>query len=566
MTSPQEESRERLKRVIENAAFVRSRDIAIVSRGGTTHAQWLFDMRAILMRSDVMNDISLLFWEAFKNQGPIQIGCIESAGIPLMTALVAHAQIHGVQKCNGFFIRKSRKKDGLVKMIEGRIEENVKIVLVDDLINSGRSFVRQVEVLEGVGKKVDTIWMLLRFRDSEFYEYFRKKGIRIRSIFELNDFTDTLDVKNLVVDAKKTLTQDFTVVWKFSSPNPSYFHVVPKSELLLHGDRIYMGSDNGTMWCLNQNDGSVAWSYKVGFHRKSKGISSSPALFENTLYFGAYDGNVYALDSQSGKKRWIFFEADWVGSSPAIAQDLGMVFIGLEFGLWRKRGGIVALDAKNGKKIWQYEMPCFTHSSPIYIKEHRQVVIGSNESAVYMFDAKTGVLQWKFETGSLSDAELNSGFSAYDIKASFAHDKKRDLIIFANMRGEIFFVERKTGHARGSFKAEFGSYSTPVIWHDTVFCTSLDKNLYCIDLDTFQKKWSWDAGARIFATPTSIDDSIYIGSNTGRLTELDPETGAEKSFLTLTERITNKVAYNPQTKRFFIPTFANEIYCVEKIK
>ena len=32
----------------------------------------------------------------------------------------------------------------------------------------------------------------------------------------------------------------------------------------------------------------------------------------------------------------------------------------------------------------------------------------------------------------------------------------------------------------------------------------------------------------------------------------------------LTERVTNKIAY-PSTKRFFVPTFANEVYCLERI-
>ncbi len=40
----------------------------------------------------------------------------------------------------------------------------------------------------------------------------------------------------------------------------------------------------------------------------------------------------------------------------------------------------------------------------------------------YLFDAKTGALQWKFETGKLTEAELGNGFSRFDIKAPFAYD------------------------------------------------------------------------------------------------------------------------------------------------
>jgi outer membrane protein assembly factor BamB len=163
----------------------------------------------------------------------------------------------------------------------------------------------------------------------------------------------------------------------------------------------------------------------------------------------------------------------------------------------------------------------------------------------------------------LSDAERDAGFSRFDIKESFAFDAVNDRIIGANMNGDVFALDRRTGEKRRSFKMEFGSYATPVIHDDAVFVTSLDKNLYCLNL-ALEKRWAWNAGARIFATPVIIDTNLYIGANTGRLTEIDPASGRATSFLQLTERITNRVAYNPSTKRFFVPTFANEIYSVEK--
>ncbi|MDP2655489.1 MAG: hypothetical protein Q8P17_03070 [bacterium] len=46
--------------------------------------------------------------------------------------------------------------------------------------------------------------------------------------------------------------------------------------------------------------------------------------------------------------------------------------------------------------------------------------------------------------------------------------------------------------------------------------------------------------------------------------ELDPETGKETAFFQAVERITAAATYNPKTKRFFVPTFANEIYCLSK--
>ena len=222
--------------------------------------------------------------------------------------------------------------------------------------------------------------------------------------------------------------------------------------------------------------------------------------------------------------------------------DLGLVFIGLEFGLMRKRGGIATIDIRNGKKVWDfYEMPCYTHSSPLYIQKHKQVVIGSNDGCAFFY-AKSGKLLWKCPTGDATEKELDSGFSRFYIKESFAYDPKRDCILFGNRDGVFLSVAREFGRIISSFKADFGFYSTPVIYKDTVLITSLDKHLYCLGLDTLKEQWRWNAGARIFATPTIVENSVFIGANTGRLTELDPETGDEISFCAFTERIQLKPA------------------------
>ena len=514
-----------------------------------------------------MHDIAALFWETFGSHYPFQVGGLESGALPIVSAIISHGFVQEhTQDITGFYIRKSRKKTGLAQMIEGTVLHNRKIILVDDLMNSGESFIRQVEVLGAQGYSVFAVWVLVRFRDEAYYKYFRERNIALYSVFSLDDFSDTLGTHNLVSTSSPSRSTNYRVIWKFKGADPNYFYVVPKSEILVDESRVYMGTDQGTMWALHKTDGSVIWSYTVGSHAKGKGIFSSPKIHNGVLYFGGYDGNVYALDARTGTKKWISFDADWVGSTPAIAEDLGLLFIGLEFGLIRKRGGIIALDLKTGKKKWWFaDMPLFTHATPLYIKEKKQVVIGSNDGAVYLFDAINGKLLWKYQSTILSDDEIASGFSEMDVKASCAYDAAHDRILFLNKKDALVALDRSTGEKKLEFKADFGFYASPLINKTHVYAASLDKHLYCLDLETFALKWQWDAGARIFATPLIIENSLYIGSNSGRLTEIDLETGTELSTLSLTERITNKIAYDPATKHFYVSTYANEIYCVEKI-
>ena len=534
----------KIREVIERQVFVTKDKERIVSQNAA-ESNWLFDFRRVLLKPDVLKAISDVFLEKFGKEFPLQIGGIEVAAIPLITGLVMGLDERG-KKVNGFFIRKSRKKDGLLKMIEGNVTDE-RIILVDDIINSGKSFIRQVEVIESLGKKVDTVFVILRFRDLDYYKYFHDKGINVESLFSLDDFSNSLKVKNRIDKKEEPVPMPFKAERCFKSERPDYFYVVPKSAPMIDDTNVYFGADNGNFWAVKQSDGSIAWKYRVGFRAKGERIFSSPALYKDLVYFGAYDGNFYAIDKETGKKRWVFMEADWIGSSPCVAPNFGLVFVGLEFGLFSKRGGIAALDAETGKKIWEHATPGIVQSSPAYSKKDNVVVCGSNNSVVYGFNAKKGDLLWEYKTDGA-------------VKESFAFDETRGVVVFGSFDSYVYILKTKTGELVHKVKTNEGIYSTPCVQNGRAYVASLDKILYCIDLDTGAVLWKFATNGRIFASPKIIEGKVYIGSNDGRLYELDPETGKNTAFFQATERITNSVAYNPTTKKIFLPTFANEIY------
>jgi len=529
---------EKLKKIIAENALITD------WRNKSGNSSWIFDFRNIFFKPETLDLIADIFWDLFKKEYPFQISGQEFAAIPLVSAIVMKSQ-QNKKPLNGFIIRKSRKPTGTQKLIEGEITDE-KIILVDDLMNSGTTILRQIKILENLDKKVDAIFSLIRFRDLEYYKPLTDKGIKIISLFTLDDFNIALNDRK-----EKIYPQNFKIIWYAQSPNPNYFHIVPKSAPIIDNEKVYFGSDNGYFWAINQTDGSAAWKYKIGFFPRGKAIFSTPIIYENTIYFGAYDGNVYALDSQTGKRKWTFFEADWVGSSPAIAPDLNLLFIGLEFGLFKKQGGIAALDIKTGKKKWEYIMPEYIHSSPAYCPEKKVVAVGCNDFNVYLFDAKNGKLKWQFKTEG-------------EIKYSFAFNPERNLVLFGSFDGNLYALDIDSGEIKGKFQTQDKIYSTPLIHKDNVYFGSLDKNLYSVNLDTGKLNWKFAASGRFFANPVIIDEKIYIGATDGRMYEIDIETGKLLDFFQATERITNKIAYNPQTKRFFLPTYANEIYCLEK--
>jgi outer membrane protein assembly factor BamB len=539
--------RDALKKKIETEVFVTKEKERIVHPGGKDVA-WLFDFRRVVLQPDTLDTISEIFWDTCNDAYPFQVGGVEVASLPLITGFVLKCREKG-QPANGFFIRKSRKKNQLLRMIEGTVTDEP-IILVDDVLNSGGSFIRQVEILEALGKKVVAVFALLRFRNLSYYSYFHDKGIKVITLFELNDLQNALPVENMIDRKELPVPMPFHTQWYWKSEKPDFFKVIPKSAPTLDGTRLYFGTDNGSFWALNQTDGTTAWEYKIPFGSRAKKTFSAPAVSKDSVYVGAHDGTFYALDKETGKRRWTYMEADWVESSPCLAPDLGLVFVNLEFGIWNKLGAFVALDERTGKKRWEAPLAGTVHASPAYAAGS-DVVISAADDTIAAFRAATGSLLWTFK------AEGN-------VTGSFAFDERREIVCFGSFDSYLYILNLKTGALIHTVKVNGGIYSTPAIYDRLICVASLDKNVYGIDSETGSVIWTFTTKGRIFASPSIIGDKIYIGSNDARLYELDAATGKNTAFFPATERITDAVAYNADTGALFVSTFANEIYCLTR--
>lgn len=534
-----------LRDAIRSIALVRSSKSTIIiqTEGLSERSAWLFDFRALMLQPKWLNRYAEIFWEKYADQYPFQVGGMETAAISLIAAIVMKGVERGTP-VNGFYIRKSRKRQGIMKQVEGTLTDEP-VILVDDLANNGFTLGKQKKVLESMGVSVAHMFVFLAFRDRQAYAALESGGTRFDNLFALSDM-------GLELPRQREIPEETLVErWHYRAPAPSHHLIVQKSAPILHGKNVLFGCDDGVFRALDQSSGAIDWEWRIGRHVPGKGILSSPAVHQDTVYFGAYDGNVYALDAATGKKQWTYSDADWVGSSPALAPERNMLFIGLEFGLFRKRGGIAALDMYTGREKWRALHPQLTHGSPLYIQEEDMVVIGSNDGMLYAYSAVRGTPLWQFQ-------------SQGDIKTRATYDAKRRYIFFGSMDGTIYALAASTGLPVYARETGAGIYSIPLIHNDTVYIASLDKHLYAIDMNTWKDRWEFATLGRIFSSPVLYDGSVWIGSNDGRLYEIDPENGKVRGYFQTTERVTNAIAFNETTGRIFIPTSANEIYCVER--
>jgi len=550
-----------LKQTIIDKVFIKNRDEQIDTNENPN--AWILDFRRITMMGIYADLISDIFYDEYQSSYPFQLCTLEVAGIPLTTSLMTKFFYKGHHDINAFYIRKSRKKNGLMRMVEGTINSN-KIILIDDINCTGNTFWRQIEVLEQLGHTVDSVWSIIKYHDNDYYKRFTDRGIKVKSLFDLNDFTKNLGIKNINTLSPKPPVMPFKSLWKFSGEKPSYGYVQAKSQPILCEDKIYMGLDNRTFIAINQSDGSVAWRYEVGYSFGKKGIFSDPVLYKNLIIFGSCDGNVYALNKDTGERVWVCFEGDYIGSSPAIATDLGIIFIGLEYGILKKSGGIIALNAETGKTIWlDNTHAAATSASPLYIQKHNLLVLGYDDGVLKTYNAQKGTLLWSFTAHGKMFKDNYSYVSS--LKSKAIYDEHNDNIIFGSLDGNLYILSRKNGALQHKYTCEFGIYSSPIILNNKVYFSSVDKKIHCLNLTDFKTVFvKIIDNTRIFSSPTIINNRLYIGTNAGRLHELSLLTGESLGYFQTTERITNQLVYNPKNDLYFLPTYANEIYCLKQ--
>jgi outer membrane protein assembly factor BamB/orotate phosphoribosyltransferase len=530
---------------IRERAILYGENQRLVSPKGNLN-RWLIDLRRVFMDARSLDAAAELFWQECAGRMPFQVGGMEAAAIPFLSAIVMKSLSRGTP-VNGFILRKERKTYGTGSSIEGA-PTGAPIVMVDDVLNSGASMEKARVVLEQENKTIAFAYVLIDYESPQGKLWHQRHGIPVIAPFGLSEFGLSIEKPGPTLNRMST----FHDRWHFASPDPNFFHRVPKSFPATDGKRVYFGSDSGVFRCLDARDGSVVWNFTVNA-RGHKNLWSSPALYDGRVYFGSYDGNVYCLDAVTGAEVWRFTEADWVGSSPALAPDIGYLFIGLEFALEGKRGSIAALKLENGEKVWEHMTKRYTHASPAYWPERQLVACGSNDNEMFLFDAPTGAMRWRFET-------RGEGGEKGSVRHAPAFDTKRGQLVTGCADGWIYIIDVETGKEVWSVKTDNTIYTVPLVVEDKAYIGSTDKYLYVLDLERRVVRAKIFAASKIFGPPRLLQGRIYFGACNGMVYEIDPATDDLTGTHQLPDAVTNALAYNATTGDFYALTYINELF------
>lgn len=269
-----------------------------------------------------------------------------------------------------------------------------------------------------------------------------------------------------------------------------YHHSSP----ILSNNVIYFGSGNN-FYAVKANEGRELWNFQTG-----DVVHSTPATGNGKVFFGSFDGNVYALDLANGNLIWKFktvghryFPKGEVQGSPSVRD--GLVFIGGRdyntyaldqekgFSHWNKafsRGWVftntvhdsvlhlagadervlIAADPKSGAELWRKKMEFLIFGKNVYSKS--MLYVGTTIGKFHGIDTKTGEKKWTITT---------DGYEKNRLKYFKEDDSYRDDIYSIIKSNEHFLeVEYELG----------GIFSTAAMNREHIVFTSTEGVVYCL--------------------------------------------------------------------------------------
>jgi outer membrane protein assembly factor BamB len=306
-----------------------------------------------------------------------------------------------------------------------------------------------------------------------------------------------------------------------------------RSRATVANNLVYAASDNGYLYALSIDNGSLAWKTQTGDPPSSPRnpmfngndyklggagfdvFTSSPTVLNNMVYVGGTDDNLYAMAANTGEVIWKFHAVtSTIGIRQTPVVGNGMVYFGDIF------GNFYAIDVKTGNPVWSYPVPS---GDAIYSNQATlvdQTVFVTFLSSIVALDATTGKQKWKstsfnnigyaiktpaYENGILYAEGVQNGSSfplaAYDaatgklLWVSNIPNPERLAIssaavgknnVYAGVfKGGLYAVDKQTGAVQWvvlvlSRKDNVGVNSSPVVADGMVYFGGMDGNLYAV--------------------------------------------------------------------------------------
>ncbi len=314
---------------------------------------------------------------------------------------------------------------------------------------------------------------------------------------------------------------------------------------------IYVGSEDGNLYCLDANTGALKWKYAT-----NGPIQSSPTVVNSIVYFGSNDNYLYAVDATTGILKWQYYMYPAAYYNSPIFSN-GYIFISSTGGI----GELFSINATTGILRWKHSNLFYPQSPTI---ANGKIFLGTAGNGFYAFDEITGNIIWD-DNGNIGISHLNPAVLNNRVYLSgeyyfYCMDQNNGNIIwsspcYANMSsptidnnityfGTVDYQNkyhlRACNLSTGAIIFEyppvidvyFKRFSSPVVENDKVYANNVNGNLYALNKTNGNVVWQFtELGYPLqndnnIPSPTVANGAIYTGTFNNKVYSLNASDGS----------------------------------------
>jgi outer membrane protein assembly factor BamB len=294
----------------------------------------------------------------------------------------------------------------------------------------------------------------------------------------------------------------------------------------LAADSLYASIESGKMAALDPDDLSVNWIFppdtEEGDTLDLEAIYGAPVVDQGTIYFGAYDDNVYALNADDGTLRWTFKTNDPIVSSLALSGDI--LYAGSTDGSLYAIDTTVCTNSCPPTAARTFDTEDSIWASPLLAED--VVYVAAMNGRLYALNAETleplSEFSFKADAGLLTDPTL-------------ADD---ETLLVGGIDNKLYALDPDTGAEKWSFEGGNWFWGRPQIDGDTIFIADLDGNIHALGLGDGNPMWSepFKAGAAVRSAPLLASGTLVVVDRDGNAYGVDPENGTQQWGPTLLDK------------------------------
>ncbi len=158
--------------------------------------------------------------------------------------------------------------------------------------------------------------------------------------------------------------------------------VYPQVQAIVYAGKVYVGTANGNLYALNIETGAQAWKFAAGAP-----ILNSVAASDGKVFFGAMDGAVYALNAANGALVWKNQVSTRLGISTAPVLADNKVMLG------GRNGIFYALNPATGSIVWQHNVGAPILQTAAW--NDGRAYFGAMDMHVYAIHTSNGARAWR---------------------------------------------------------------------------------------------------------------------------------------------------------------------------